>query len=301
MSRTNHLVELYTSVKQRVSKPNVDLLTVRDIVENLHLGTVEPEGVTYAETSAGGVPGIWCIPEGCDRSRALLYCHSGGTVVASMHTERKAAGHLAKAVGTRALVIDYRRSPENKYPAQIEDVEAAYRWLLAEGVESRNIATVGCSVGGNLALGLSLKLRDAKTPPPGAALLITPWLDLEMKNQTLETNAQRDALLSREILELFRESWIGGLGISYTDPCINLLHADLTGLCPLMVYYGKYDLLAGEAVDFAARAKASGVDVTLHALDEGQHNFVLAAGRAAEVVEPIKIMARWLRSQLQLE
>jgi acetyl esterase/lipase len=67
-----------------------------------------------------------------------------------------------------------------------------------------------------------------------------------------------------------------------------------------MVYYGKYDLLAGEAVEFAARAKASGVDVTLHALREGQHNFILAAGRAAEVEEPIKIMAHWLRSQLQL-
>jgi monoterpene epsilon-lactone hydrolase len=213
MPRTSQLVELYASVKQRVSEPNVDLPTVRDIAENLHLGTIEPEGVTYAEISAGGVPGLWCIPEGCDRSRALLYCHSGGTVVTSMHTERKAAGHLAKAVGTPALVIDYRRSPENKYPAQIEDVEAAYRWILAEGVESRNIATVGCSVGANLALSLSLKLRDTEAPHPCAVLLITPWLDLEMKNRTIETNAQTDALLSRAILELFRESWIGGLGI----------------------------------------------------------------------------------------
>jgi acetyl esterase/lipase len=116
MSQTNHLIELYASVKQRVSKPDIDLLTVRDIVENLHLGTVEPEGVTYGETSAGGVLGLWCIPEGCDRSRVLLYCHSGGTVVTSMHTERKAAGHLAKAAGTRALVIDYRRSPRGRHP-----------------------------------------------------------------------------------------------------------------------------------------------------------------------------------------
>jgi acetyl esterase/lipase len=124
MPRTSQLVELYASVKQRVSERNVDLPAVRDIVENLHPGTIEPEGVTYAEISAGGVPGLWCIPEGCDRSRALLYRHSGGTVVASIHTERKAVGHLAKAVGTPALV-GYRRSSENKYPAQIEDVEAA--------------------------------------------------------------------------------------------------------------------------------------------------------------------------------
>jgi epsilon-lactone hydrolase len=56
-----------------------------------------------------------------------------------MHTDRKAIGHIAKAAGVRALVLNYRRSPEHKFPAQIEDVERAYRWLLAQGFAPRTL------------------------------------------------------------------------------------------------------------------------------------------------------------------
>ena len=82
-----HMNELYASIKERVSKPNLDLATTRDILENLHLAGAEPEAVTYAEVDADGVPALWCIPEGCDADHVLLHSHAGGTVVCSMHTD----------------------------------------------------------------------------------------------------------------------------------------------------------------------------------------------------------------------
>src|SRR4029077_14192211 len=83
------------------------------------------------------------------------------------------------------------------------------------------------------------------------------------KNQTLESNAETDALLTRRLLEVFRESWIGGTGVAMNDPGVNLLYADLSGLPPIMVYYGACELLVGEAIEFAKRAKDAGVDVSL--------------------------------------
>lgn len=65
-----------------------------------------------------------------DPESVLLHSNMGGSVLMSMHSDRKAAGHLAKAAGARSLVLNYRRSPEHKYPAQVEDVQSAYRWLL---------------------------------------------------------------------------------------------------------------------------------------------------------------------------
>ena len=91
--------------------------------------------------------------------RVLLYGHGGGSVVTSMHTDRKAIAHIAKAVGARALVLNFRRSPEHKFPAQFDDVEKAYRWLLAERIRPENIVSVGQSVGGSLAVGLAVSLR----------------------------------------------------------------------------------------------------------------------------------------------
>ncbi|WP_206060774.1 hypothetical protein [Nonomuraea basaltis] len=96
------------SVSAKSSAPGLDLAIVRDLVETHHLASTEPEGVTYAEVNADGVPGIWCIPEGADPDRALLHFHFGGSVTASMHSDRKAAGHIAKAAGVRSLVVDFR-------------------------------------------------------------------------------------------------------------------------------------------------------------------------------------------------
>jgi monoterpene epsilon-lactone hydrolase len=290
--------ELFASIKERISKPDLDLATRRDIVENLHLAATEPEAVTYAEVDADGVPALWCIPEGSDRDRVLLHSHSGGTVVTSMQTDRKAIGHIAKVVGVRALVLNYRRSPEHKFPAQVDDLEKAYRWLLAEGIRPENIASIGHSIGGNLAVSLAVTRRDKGVPLPAAILSVSPWYDMEMKNATLESNAATDALISRQSLELFREAWIGGTGVARNDPRVNLLYADLTGLPPIMVYYGAHEMLAGEAVEFAKRAKEAGVDVSLHSLPEGQHNFILGAGRVPEVDQATEEIGGWLRSKL---
>jgi monoterpene epsilon-lactone hydrolase len=295
-----HMNELYASIKERVSKPDIDLATRRDIVENLHLAASEPEAVTYAEVDADGVPALWCIPEGSDPDRVLLHSHAGGSVVTSMHTDRKALGHIAKAVGARALIPNYRRSPEHKFPAQIDDVEKAYSWLLAQRVRPENIASIGHSIGGNFAVSLAVRLRDKGVPLPAAILSVSPWYDIEMKNETLESNAETDALLSRPLIETFREAWIGGTGVAGNDPRVNLLYADLTGLPPIMVYYGAHEMLAGEAVEFAKRAKDAGVDVSLHSLPEGQHNFILGAGRVPEVDQAIAKIAGWLRSKLGL-
>jgi epsilon-lactone hydrolase len=289
--------ELYASIKERVWKPGLDLATIRDIIENLHLAASEPEAVTYTEVEADGVPALWCIPEGSDPHRVLLHSHAGGSVVTSMHTDRKALGHIAKAVGARALVVDYRRAPEHKFPAQIDDMERAYRWLLAQGIRPENIASIGHSVGGNLAVSLAVTLREKGVPLPAAILSVSPWCDIEMKNETLESNAETDALLSRPLVETFREAWIGGT-VAWNDPRVNLLYADLTGLPPIMVYYGAHEILAGEAVEFAKRAKDAGLDVNLHSLPEGQHDFIWGAGRVPEADQAIEEIGLWLRSKL---
>jgi len=64
--------------------------------------------------------------------------------------------------------------------------------------------------------------------------------------------------------------------------------------------YGAYEMPAGEAIEFAKRAKDAGVDVTLRSLPEGQHDVMLGAGRVPEVDQTIAEIGRWLRSKLGL-
>lgn len=152
-------------VSAKSSTPGLDLAVVRDIVDSNHKASTEPEGVTYAEVDAGGVPALWAIPQDADPDKALLHFHFGGSVTASMHSDRKAAGHIAKAAGARSLVVDFRLAPEHPYPAQLDDAETAYRWLLSQGYEPHNIGSTGHSIGGTLAVMLPLRLLAKGRPP----------------------------------------------------------------------------------------------------------------------------------------
>ena len=292
--------DFFGALRARFSNPDLDLQTIRDVIETMHLATKEPEGVSYAEEDAGGVEALWCIPAGSDPDAVLLHSHLGGTVVTSMHSDRKAAAHIARAAGVRSLVLNYRRSPEHKFPSQIEDVHSAYDWLLDKGYRPENIASVGHSIGGNFAITLAVRLRDKGAALPAAVLSISPWVDLTLTNETITSNAESDKLLSRPLLEFFRSSWLDGTGVDWDDPRVNLLAADLVGLPPIAVYYGADELLAGEAVELASRAQSAGNDVILRDVPAGQHSFILGAGRVPEVDDSIAEMGLWLRSKLGL-
>ena len=297
-TQNKQMAQFFASVTERMSHGDFDLPSIRDIYETLHLAASEPEGVSYAEVDIDGVPALWCIPADCDVDRVLLHAHGGGTVIFSMHVDRKAVGHIAKAAGTRALVLDYRRSPEHKFPAQIRDLEKAYNWLLAKGIRAENIAATGQSIGGNFAVSLAIELRNKGVAMPAAILSVSAWCDIELKNDAITSNAKTDKLLSKPILERFREAWLGATDTAWNDPRVNLLYADLAGLPPIQVYYGEHELLVGEIIEFAKRAKDAGVDVSLNSVPEGQHNFILGAGRVPEVDEAIEQMGQWLKSKL---
>src|SRR6476659_554462 len=216
----------------------------RDISERLHQLTPEPEDVTYKEVTANGVPAILITPAESSPDHILLHCHSGGGVTASMWQERKAIGHLAKACGAQALAINYRLAPEDKFPAQIDDVEAAFRWLLAHGYDPARIVSSGDSVGGNFAVNLALTLQRKNSPLPGAVVSISPWFDMELNNGTITSNASNDKMLSHDLLRGFTDAILDGTGIALTDPRINLAQADLAGLSPTIIYYAEYELVA---------------------------------------------------------
>ncbi len=290
--------EFLQSLVARIGASDQQLGTIRDISEDLHRAGAEPEGVSYAEVDANGVPAMWAIPEGASSEHALIHFHMGGSVVASMHSDRKAGGHIAKAAGVRSLIVDFRRSPENPYPAQLEDAEAAFGWIVDQGYAPANIGSVGHSVGGFLSVALALSLRDKGKPMPGAIVSISPWCDLEIKDPAIEANAEADKLLSRPLLELFRQCWLGSTGIEFTDPRVSLLNADLTGLPPTSVHWGSAEVLAGEDAAFAERLAAAGVDSEARPLAGGQHSFVIAGGKVPEADEAIGKMGSWLREKL---
>ncbi len=76
----------------------------------------------------------------------------------SRRTHRAFVARLAAASHLRALSLDYRLAPEHPFPAGLEDVLTAYRWLLQQGTPAERLVIAGDSAGGNLALAALLSL-----------------------------------------------------------------------------------------------------------------------------------------------
>ncbi|WP_406213146.1 hypothetical protein [Streptomyces canus] len=93
-----------------------ELDAARIQAEQVHLAAREPEGVTYREVDAGGVPGIRCEPVDADTDHVLLHSHVGGSVPASAPVDRRLGGHIAKAAEAPVLVLDFRRALGTQVP-----------------------------------------------------------------------------------------------------------------------------------------------------------------------------------------
>jgi len=253
--------------------------------------TAEPGGVDYLEVDAGGVPAMWIEPHGAARDRVIVALHGGGFIGGSLYSHRKLFGHLAKAAGVRALLVHYRLAPDFAFPAQIEDGLAAYRWVVDQG---NRVALAGDSSGGGLCVQVALR-----APGAAALLLISPWVDLELTGDTYDTNAGTDVVFTREMVRGLVKAYLQN-GESASDPRVNALHADLTGLPPMFLQVGAEETLLDDSRRLAARARAAGVEVRLDVFDGRLHTFQMAAGREPDADDAIRRYAAWIRPKLGL-
>lgn len=299
--KPDDLARLYANIVVELgARPDMSLEEVRDVFDHWGDVTREPGGVDYSEDEANGIPVMWAVPKGCAQDRVLLCTHGGGYVVGSMYSHRKMFAHIAKAVGCRALIVHFRRAPENLMPGPVEDTALAYEWLLDQGVEPGHIAFVGDSAGGSLAVSGILRAREKGLPLPAASMPMSPFVDPEAKGASYDTNGSKDALVtSRHIIWDMAKTSLGEGG-NARHPLVNPSLADLRGFPPMLIQVGGDESLLDDSIALADRARADGVDVTLEIVPGMQHVFQFLAGRVAEADDAIARMAAWVRPKLGL-
>jgi epsilon-lactone hydrolase len=192
----------------------------------------------------------------------------------------------------RVVTVDYRLAPEHPYPAAPQDALSAYRGLLDVG-DPGPIVVGGESAGGHLALVTLLAIRDAGLPLPVAGLVLSPWLDLATSGPGIEARAHVDPALTPGGLRTRARDYLGGLDPA--APEVNPLHADLTGLPPLLIQVGSYEILLDDAARLAAKAAADHVQVVLDVTPRVPHVFQAFAGLLDEGGDALDRAASFLR------
>jgi len=252
-----------------------------------------PPDVHCEPVDAGGVSAEWITTPNALPERVVYYLHGGGYVIGSINTYREMISRLSRAASARVLIIDYRLAPENPFPAAVDDSTAAYRWLLATGVDPARLIIAGESAGGGLTVATLVSLRDAGEPLPAAGICLSPWVDLECLAVSIVTKAEIDPLVNKEYILMHAKAYLGD-----TDPCTPLaspLYADLTGLPPLLIQVGTAECLFDDAMRLADHARAAGVDVTLEPWDDMIHMWHMFAAILPEGQQAIDRIGEFIR------
>ncbi|WP_252273035.1 alpha/beta hydrolase [Pseudomonas subflava] len=252
-------------------RPSVSPVVQRRVLRLATLVAPRARGVTIEPGRLGAVPCEWLRPAQ-DNGWVLLYLHGGAFMIGSPQTHRAITTHLAALSGARVCALDYRLAPEHPWPAAADDALAAYRALLEQGQPAERIAIAGDSAGGHLTLATALRLRDEGLPSPAALVCFSPVTDLS--GATWHQPPAGDPLLSA--------AWLGQGADAYCPPGINRrvpalspLHADLSGLPPLLVQVGEDEHLLTQSLRLR---DCAGLDLRLEVYPRQWHVFQINCG-----------------------
>ena len=244
------------------------------------VATIDDALVRGAETS---LPVRVYRPAAKDALPLVVYGHGGGWVTGSLDSHDRLCRVLANRLRAVVVVVDYRRAPEHVYPAALDDFEAAWRWARAEaatlGADGTRFVVAGDSSGGNLAAALTLRLRSDGASQPNLQMLLYPALDASCSRPSYREFATGYSLSAVQMAWYWDTYRAGAaknaVGLS------PLAAVDLSGLPPAVIAVAESDVLRDDALDYAARLKASGVQVELIVCTGMIHGFLRWTGEVA--------------------
>lgn len=213
--------------------------------------------------AAGKLSAAVYRPPGKDIKPVVVYFHGGGWVVGTNENQQEIPRSLAKKMNAIFVSVEYRKAPENKFPAAHEDAFAAYKWVLANtamlGGDPKKIAVAGEEVGGNLALNVAIRARDEKIQLPIHQLILYP-----VAGNYFDSNSYKENVTTKPLNKPTME-WYFGQYLNRPDEKkdlrINLLLANFLSLNPTTIITAELDPLRSEGRDLADKMKQQNVDV----------------------------------------
>jgi epsilon-lactone hydrolase len=261
---------------------------MREAYEALHAEFSPPPEVSVRPVTAGGVPALIVSPPDA-ASVSLIYLHGGGFMVGSAFGYRHLAGALAMAAHTSVLVPDFRLAPEHPFPAALDDVAAAYRWLL-ERIDPDRIVLAGDSAGGGLAVSSLLAFKRDGLPQPAGAVLMCPGVD--PTGRVVQRGPDEPQPQDPDLVRRFIDAFLAGHPDD--DPLVSPLLADLSGLPPLLIQAATGDPYCPESKALAAHASEHGVDARLELYPVTTHVFQVFWSFLPEASEALESAGRFV-------
>lgn len=236
--------------------------------------------LNFREMNIEGIYGEWIsLNRAHMKKQIILHCHGGGYSTGSCLYARTLTTKLALSTGLEVLCFDYRLAPEHPYPAALEDAVKVWDYLMLLGYGARDIILTGDSAGGNLALALTLRLKDAGRLPPRGLILMSPWTDLTSSGESFALKAEVDPVLNEAYIQRMIDAY--GEGEKLDAPYISPLFGDFRGFPSTYIQVGENEILLSDSKRLFTAMQEAGVYVKLDVFPGMWHVFQMSPFKTA--------------------
>lgn len=237
-----------------------------------------PESVSSKDITigveGGDIRGRVLTPKGAAQS-VMVYYHGGGWVIGNIDDYDLVGRHLAEKCNAIVVMVDYRKSPEHKYPVPMQDCYAALNWVEANrkkiGADKLPLIVAGDSAGGNLATVMAQKSVAENGPKIDLQVLVYPITDGRMETESF-TAEDNQLFLNAELMTHFWDQ--------YCDPAERLnadvspiLADDVSQIAPAIILTPEFDILVDEGKAYADKLDAAGKLVAFKSFAQQMHGF----------------------------
>ncbi|MBD3885059.1 alpha/beta hydrolase [Phormidium tenue FACHB-886] len=260
------LVDGQASVKVDLSGIEESEKTITADGYTITLNIVRPEGVK------GILP-------------VFMFIHGGGWVLGDYPTHKRMVRDLVVLSGFAAVFVNYTRTPDAQYPQAINEIYAATKWVAEHGeeigVDGKNLAVVGNSVGGNMSTVTTLLAKEKGGPHIKLQILFWPIVDADFETDSYHQFGDK------RFLTVPAMKWMYDMYIAdpekrkdiYASP-LRATVEQLKGLPPALVVVAESDILHDEGIAYGRKLDEAGVDVTVVQYNGMIHDFGLLNGLA---------------------
>lgn len=223
---------------------------------------------------------FYISPKDVQTDSTIIYFHGGSYMAEATKDHWDFIQKLAIDAKATVIMPDYPLAPKSNYKEVYNMVEPLYKDIISN-IDINNLIVMGDSAGGGLALGLMEKVSNEDINIPNRIVLISPWLDVRLKNPKIEEVQKRDKQLNKDTLKL--------AGISYSNAddnyLVNPIDGNLSKLKNITIFTGTDDILNPDVFVLQDKAKQQGIEIDIKEYEKAGHIWMIEKNTNKELIE----------------
>jgi acetyl esterase/lipase len=216
----------------------------------------------------GGVRSYWVDKQNSGRG-LLVYLHGGAFYFGPVKEHWQYIAAICRRTQMAGLMVDYSLAPQSVYPQPLDEIARVIETLEPDD----NWAILGDSSGAAFALSVVRRLHRMNMPTPAKLVLMSPWLDITLKNPAIKLTEKDDVMMTVERLSNAARAFTGEADAA--DPDISPMFAQCDGLPSMLLQIGTADLLLWDCRRYYIKCLEAGADIIYEEYPRAFHDFMM--------------------------